>query len=103
MKAKMVIKIAAEVVFIIDGAITLIDMIKRRKRLKEFQKEYETQTENERLFRIFEELKAECNKSSESATKAIKMMDELMEQIDNENGIDPTTINVEFVEANPIS
>lgn len=61
-----------------------------RRKLKEQNKS--------ELERNFEAFKAECMKSNEAAMRAVRLMNELQDQIDEQMGIDPMTINVKFEE-----
>ena len=94
MKFKLVIKIAAGVVLVIDGAKRLMDFIRDWKKFKKISSE----DPNWELMMKFESFKAECEKNNILALQAVRMMNELTEELDKKMGVDPTTISIELSE-----
>ena len=88
MNIKTVIKVT---LLTTEVALLVAEGVKALRRKLQAQNE----SELERNFRAF---KAECTKSNEAAIKALKLMDELSEEISDQMGIDPTTIDVQIDE-----
>lgn len=49
---------------------------------------------NEGLLKTYEAFRKECLRNEVTAMKAVRLMNNLQDELDEKNGIDPTTINV---------
>lgn len=99
MNIKLGIKIVSGTVLITVGVATLVGRLRKKRKAKIVTE----RGVNEKLYKNFEAFKSECNKSSEAAAKAIKLMDELMKQLDEKMGIDPEDIDAEIIEVIPFA
>lgn len=92
------IKIISGIIIAAEGAMKIVDKVAKCKKVKVVKKN----KPRDDLIDNFEAFKQECMKSNKSALKALKMMNELEEMINDEMGIDPTVIDVTIEEVEQI-